>query len=548
MLSSSLSELLERARTRFGLEVEVLDATLQHVYPDSTTALTRMIEQSPVVRQSLLNALADGRPEQLTDDDVHYQVFPLRRAAKLRQASALVAVRRPERKIESVEDDRAWPELARAIVEADFAASEALTDERQQSRRLLATLRFLRHLVETDTEADLAEATVQAAAVWFDVDPRIFQRDLAGEFTLRTALPGAHVEESARRLSQHWFADAREPVRVGPIADWGQAVGGSEVVLVPLAVTDKPDWVLALIGAFPQDAESLFAILGRIVGVQLETIRSRRRDRTRERFHSLVEQGGKVTELVAVRLIRELADLTGASYASLVVNRSGRERRVVCIGTSTEVPGTAEAPAADRFTPSQFICRLPLGGDSFAVLDLRPASGGSFQPDAELITRVATRVVQSWLVGAEPSLQDVTREASRPAVSEFVRRIEEELERAKRFDLRLSLVLIDIPGTAGQCRGRGLSDAGNGTAGAAWLGCARHDERRSGCGNSDPHGRRRFAQGRGTTPPAAWRDGDPAEPAWCARWPRGVFRRLSHGRGARAAGGERRAAGIAVGR
>jgi hypothetical protein len=36
----------------------------------------------------------------------------------------------------------------------------------------------------------------------------------------------------------------------------------------------------------------------------------------------------------------------------------------------------------------------------------------------------------------------------RPAVSEFVRRIEEELERAKRFDLRLSLVIIDIPPAA----------------------------------------------------------------------------------------------------
>ena len=97
MLSSSLSQLLERARTRFGLEVEVLDATLQHVYPESTTALTRMIEESPVVRQSLLNALADGRPEQLADDGVHYHVFPLRRAAKVRQASALVAVRRTDR-------------------------------------------------------------------------------------------------------------------------------------------------------------------------------------------------------------------------------------------------------------------------------------------------------------------------------------------------------------------------------------------------------------------------------------------------------------------
>ena len=105
------------------MEVEVLDAALQHVYPESTTALTRMIEASPVVRQSLLNALADGRPEQLSDDGVHYHVFPLRRATKVRQASALVAVRRTDRKIESGEDDRAWPELARAIVEADFAAA-----------------------------------------------------------------------------------------------------------------------------------------------------------------------------------------------------------------------------------------------------------------------------------------------------------------------------------------------------------------------------------------------------------------------------------------
>jgi len=202
--------------------------------------------------------------------------------------------------------------------------------------------------------------------------------------------------------------------------------------------------LLALIGTFPQDAESLFAILGRIVGVQLETIRSRKRDRTRDRFQSLIEQGGSVAELIAVRLVRELADVTGASYASLVVNRDGRERRVVCIGTSGEVPSGSES-VGDRFTAAQFACKLPLGAGAFAVLDLRPAAGSSFQPDAELVTRVATRVMQSWLVGAEPSFADVTREVPRPIVSEFVRRIEEELERAKRFDLRLSLVLVDIP-------------------------------------------------------------------------------------------------------
>jgi hypothetical protein len=459
MLSSSLSQLLERARTRFGLEVEVLDATLQHVYPASTTALGRMIEESPVVRQSLLAALADGRPEQLGDAGAQYQVFPLRRAARVRQASALVAVRRSERHTESIDDQRAWPELARAIVEADFAASEALSDERQHSRRLLATLRFLRHLVETDTEADLARAIVQAAAVWFDVDARIFQRELSGEFVLHTALPGAHVEEKAKRLSAHWLGESAEPIRTGPISEWGQTASGADIVLVPLSVGANPDWVLALIGAFPQDAESLFAVLGRIVGVQLETIRSKQRDRSRIEFQKLVEEGAAVPELLAVRFVRELADKTGAAYASLVLNRQGQERRIVCIGSSSEVPSADVSSATEQFTPTQFACRLPLGDRTFALLDLRPAPGESFRSEAELVTRVAVRVLQAWLIGAESSLGDVTRESVRSEASEFSRRIEEELERAKRFDLRLSLVLINIASAPGAERLTALMQA-----------------------------------------------------------------------------------------
>jgi hypothetical protein len=447
MLSTSLSQLLERARTRFGLEVEVLDSGLQHVYPASNTALARLIEESPAVRQSLLDALADGRPEQLEGADGQYQVFPLRRPARLRQATALVAVRRSDRAAAS-DDEKAWPELARAIVEADFAAADALTDERQHSRRLLATLRFLKHLVETDVEADLAHAIVQAAAVWFDVDARIFQRDLAGDYLLHTALPGAHVEESAKRLDARWLEGAGDAVRLGSIAEWGQFTGGSEVVLVPLSASgSSPDWVLALIGSFPGDAESLFAVLGRIVGVQLETIRSRRRDRTRERFESFLEQGGAVPELLAVRMVRELTEMTSASSASLILNRQGRQRRVVVIGTSPEPPAEPmDASGAWRFTPTEFVCTLPLGDGVFATLDLRAPEAAPFAPDAELVVRTAARVLQSWLAGAEPMLADLTRENVRPAVSEFIGRIEEELERAKRFDLRLSLVLIDIPG------------------------------------------------------------------------------------------------------
>jgi GGDEF-like domain len=187
------------------------------------------------------------------------------------------------------------------------------------------------------------------------------------------------------------------------------------------------------------------------VGVQLDTIRARRRDRTREHFESLVEEGGAASELLAVRLVSELAEMTGAAYASLVLHRQGHERRLVCLGASGELPAApADSSTAWRFDPAQFVCMLPLGNGTSATLSLRPAPGERFAPGAELVTRVATRVLQGWLAGAEPSLHDATREYVQPAVSEFLRRVQEELARAKRFDLRLSLVLVAVPAVRSQ--------------------------------------------------------------------------------------------------
>ena len=232
------------------------------------------------------------------------------------------------------DDEKAWPELARAIVEADFAAADALTDERQHSRRLAGDAAVLRHLVETDGEADLAHAIVQAAAVWFDVDARIFQRDLAGDFVLHTALPGARVEDAARRLSAHWFAESADTVRLGRYRNGAPWRGSPRSCWSRCRSAGRRSGCWLSSAQFPADAEPLFAVLGRVVGVQLDTIRARRRDRTREHFEALVEQGGPASELLAVRLVSELADMAGAAYASLVLNRRGHERRLVCIGTS----------------------------------------------------------------------------------------------------------------------------------------------------------------------------------------------------------------------
>jgi len=445
MLSTALSQLLERARTRFGLEVEILDATLTHVYPETTTELGRLIEDSPAVRRTLLDALAAGRPDQLDRGGLAYQVFPLRRSARTRHTPGLLAVRRSG---VTAGDAEPWSELARAIVEADFAAAEVLSDERQRSRRLLATLRFLRHLVETDGEGELAQALVQAAAVWFDVDARIYQRDLAGDYLLHTSLPGAQIDDAARRLNSLWINGSGEMRRLGTVPEWAHGPAGHDVVLVPLTGAGPSDWILALVGAVTEDAESLFPILGRVAGLQLEAVRARRAERTRERFESLVRQTEITPDLQVVHIVRELVALTSAGSAALTMNRRGRLRRLVCIGGFAPEPVALTAAEGESlFAADQFVCALPLAPGITATLEMRPATGEFFSPDSALVTREAARVLQTWLVGAAPSFADQTivLEVPQPAVSAFLRRIEEELERAKRFDLRLSLVLIDVP-------------------------------------------------------------------------------------------------------
>jgi GGDEF domain-containing protein len=453
MVSSSLSQLLERARTRLGLKVDILDTAMRHVYPESGSELERLISETPGIRRTLLDVLVAGRPEPFESGGLSYRLIPLRRSTSLRNSGGLLAVRRTSQNGDSSGLD-SWSELARAIVEADFAAVESLNEERAHSRRLLATLRFLRHLVETDTEAQLAHAVVQASAVWFDADGRIYQRDLAGDFLLHTALPGAQIDEAGQRLNSLWLSSSTEVSRVGSIAEWGPPAGTAEVVLVPLSSSVEPgdpSWVLALVGSVPTAAESMLPVIGRVVGLQLEAMRARRREYARERFETLVRQTGVQADLMAVDIVRELLEMTGAASAALTLSHRGRQRRLVTIGNIGMTDAAPSLPSQGEgdwlFGPDQFTCELRLDVSASATLELRPRSGETFSPDAALVTRAAARVLQVWLRVAEPSLREGAAPLPLPSatITAFVRRIEEELERARRFDLRLSLVLIDVP-------------------------------------------------------------------------------------------------------
>jgi GGDEF domain-containing protein len=442
MLPKLLTQVFERARTRLGLEVYILDSALTPIYPGADSDLVAAVAEEPRLRDALLSAFGTGGTTRVRMAATEFEAVPLRLGGGQRCIAlvGLVGDRAPRRPLLEF-----WVDLVKSVWESSAAAAESLDQERARSRRLVAMLRFLRHIVETGSEAELAHAIVQAAAVWFDVDARIYQRDLLGDFVLFASLPGAAVDEATRRLSSLWVPASLELRRVSSPTPWTLPTG-AELMLLPLGRGDGVDWVLALIGSAPEEEIAHLPSVGSIAGAHLESLRSLRRDRARARISDVLHTAAPSPDAGLTLALREIAGLTHAAAGGLTVNRRGRLRRLVTIG-SMPTEGIASGSREWLFSADQFVCGWALGEGVTATLELRPAPEQSFTSDAAMLTRVGVDMLQSWMRGAEASLTDTSGDSQghEAASAAFLKRIDEELERARRFDLRFSLVLVDLP-------------------------------------------------------------------------------------------------------
>jgi hypothetical protein len=404
-----------------------------------------MIDDSPAVRRALLDALAGGRAEHLEGDGASYQLYPLRQSPKYRAAAGLLAIRRNASSVGSAVDAEPWSDLARAVVETDLAANETLGDERQRSRRLSGALRFVEFITETTDEAVLSQALVQAAAVWYDTDARLYRRDLSGSFVLSACLPGVRPETVTSRLSETFMTGGMDLRRLPSTGELGEASGSHDALLVPLTSGTTPDWLLVLIGSVPAEAEVALRLVARIAGMQYATFAARRAQDARRQFDGQLADTTRVPELVAIRVVHLLAQTLQASSGSLSLTRLGLTRRIAAVGSPTREISTI-VPVDGALSPERIVCVLELGGDDVAVLDLHAGEGRLFSTDDALIARAGASALRTWLAGTLTSFDATATilDVNAPGVPPFLTRIQEELERARRFDLCLSLILIDV--------------------------------------------------------------------------------------------------------
>ena len=332
MVSPALSQWLERARMQFGLEVEILDAGLNNLYPEGGTTLSRIIEGSPTVRRTLLDAVAGGRPEQLDGESGHYRLYPLKGLRPRRPAAGLLAIKRPASDVLAPKDAEPWSDMARAIVEADLAAGDTLGEERLRSRRLGGVLRFLDFVATASDEETLTQALVQAAAIRYDVDARIYRRRLSGEFRLETWLPGVEPDPASRRLPADVISDGIDIQRLVSAGDLGETGAGHDAMVIALAAAGRSDWILALIGHVPSDADTVLRLLGRVAGVQFASQAARLSADAKARFEAMATEKARAPELVVMHMLRELVAQINASSGSITLTRRGQTRRIASVG------------------------------------------------------------------------------------------------------------------------------------------------------------------------------------------------------------------------
>ena len=434
--------MLDQVRSEFGVEVEIVDANLAGAWSPEGQRQIRVLA-GPELRSVGLDVLREGRSSVVSVEGREYRLVPLRSNRSV-LPTALLAMRVGA--LAGTEDDRhgpdaePWVEVLRGAIEADLSNREEIDGERQQARAVRGALRFVTYLAAARTDQELAEAAIQAAAVWFDADARVYRRRPGGDYALFASLPGAQVPIEGRLLTGLDLGG--EPlVRAAHLAG---LPGGRDGIVVPIAGAGPAQWALVLLGTMPAEAEVTLEALGRVLGVQMERLALARVEAIRHRFEEIVAGQERAVELTAMDVLRDLIAQASATGAALWVAHGDDARRMAAVG---EGLSHAEAmPSEQRSSATVQVRTVPLGPSRTARLELRTTGDAPFDSGVPQIVDACASVLRGWLAAAvrpEPSAAPILLSAAPP---DFARRIEEELARAKRFDRDLAIVVVD-PGS-----------------------------------------------------------------------------------------------------
>ena len=441
--------LLEMLQQQSGVSLEVVHLWLHPARQVAPGESARAIEE-PGVAEQVLRAARTGEVRLDHAGNLAFGVFPLRRAREV--VACLIASRRAsgEAIVASPADARQVEEvgaLARAALESDLALSGQVAAAQALTRRLQGILRFLGQLGTYESDREMMHAVLHAATVWFDLDCRIYQRQADGSFSLAGALPrveppaGERLE--AARVAQ--LVAARRLSTAGDLDDLGLGGRRDEVLVLPVGGA-RPDWIILLAGGVDTNAELTFSAIARVLTGELQARELARIARWQQELASIPADVQRAPERAVLRLLEALIQETGAQSGRVTLADGGGRRTIAAVGqpavpAAPEHPERKEVEAAPPARPGELAVQFSIASDVSVMLEL-----GAPTP----LNPSAATIVDAWIKALRPWLGEIltglTREEARfdsaLEATSFERRIQEEIERAKRFNLGLGLILI----------------------------------------------------------------------------------------------------------
>lgn len=444
MLSPSITSMLDRVRSEFGILADVLDVNLASALAPGRQRETG-VRLEPEIAAAVAEAARDGRSTEIETAGRRVRIVPLRRN---RAVAALLVLEThgsgpPELSGRVLEG---LVELLRSAIEAELGCRDDIHTERQQNRMLRGVLRFLRYVLLADTEAEVAEAVIQASAVWFDVDPRVYRRGPAGDYELFSYLPAAEVTPGSERLARLDFAPDSTVMRLSSLHELRNLGPARDGLLVPAWGGHGVEWILVVFGTVPAEAEFTLSIVGRLFGAQMERLALRRAADLRSGFEEAMMVAEPASEVAVLEALRQLLRMTRGGAAALWVQTADGMRRLGLVGGPIADPGPELRPA-HVVSPARHVRTLRVGEAALARLELASDPETPFGDDATAVVDACASMLRIWLTGAGISVCD--RAFSEDPLSGFLQRIEEEMARARRFDRRLALLLVQTPADAG---------------------------------------------------------------------------------------------------
>ena len=461
---------LEALRLRFDLAIEVLDVNLDLVFdplpdihPSAVLQAVVQTRRDAALRDAAALIARSARPQSFRADGLIIRMFPLlarESTPPVTLGFLLIADSRTtdvEPDIGRLEEiDRRLDGAGQWLVAAVEAALQASTSDAPQTRasqRLVGVIDVIDELSRRSDPREIVNLTMEAIALWFDADVRVYRQTVSGSFNLYACLPGVHVPEPVAELAGHQIW-GREDVftfdSVHDVEKFGWDLPFTNTLFVPIGVEESTEWLLTVSEATEDPSIRItLGVVGRVVSALLTDRQRQASDRLGRKLSSILAFGDAPFDAIARIALEAVGLETGAESARVAIYYPADGVPVVSLAwgrTVDEAVPFVEAGTID-VTPETVTVGTAAGASAVAVLALRWSGAALRTPPAVRVARSAGAIFGIWLSGALIKHRDVRVPTESEYSPEFVGRVREQLDRLGRLKVGGAVAVV-LPAAA----------------------------------------------------------------------------------------------------